>query len=462
MRRVGLRATVAAMGSSKLLFTLAVGLLAIVGCTRDNPLFCETSGQCDDPALPVCNMNASLGPTHTCIAAQPGADAASELADASGTKADAGGLVVPVQTGQAADLVLGQPDFVSNTMNNGGISKHTLAIPGDVTTDGTRLWVTDGQNGRVLQWLALPMFNQAGADRILGRTGFMDDDMHQISQTHLDTGTYFTVVRFHVAVGGNALVVSCDWSNRAMLWTPVPTTSVVPAQRVLGQPDFTSRTINTQPTASTLADAEGSWTDGTRLVIADSNRILIWNSLPTANNQPADLVLGRPNLTANSSAGLPEAAKVHLATSVHFDGTRFYAVQTYRISVWNSFPTENAQPADYVIGQPNFESNQPNAGAPGPNDFGFDFANDIAFGHNSLFVSDQGNNRILVFTPVPTETGARAVAVLGQPNIETNQPGTSATALHEPHGITVAGDYLFAADTRNARVLRYTLSGTPN
>jgi len=33
-------------------------------------------------------------------------------------------------------------------------------------------------------------------------------------------------------------------------------------------------------------------------MVADTqnNRVLIWNSIPTQNNQPADLVLGQPNL----------------------------------------------------------------------------------------------------------------------------------------------------------------------
>ena len=28
-----------------------------------------------------------------------------------------------------------------------------------------------------------------------------------------------------------------------------------------------------------------------------NNRVLIWNTIPTKNNQPADLVLGAPNFT---------------------------------------------------------------------------------------------------------------------------------------------------------------------
>ena len=36
-----------------------------------------------------------------------------------------------------ANLVLGQPDFTSNTANNGGLSASGISQPTDVQTDGT-------------------------------------------------------------------------------------------------------------------------------------------------------------------------------------------------------------------------------------------------------------------------------------------------------------------------------------
>lgn len=68
---------------------------------------------------------------------------------------------------------------------------------------------------------------------------------------------------------------------------------------VLGQPNFTSNTANNGGIgASTLSNPQGAYSDGTRLYIADySNfRILVWNSIPTTTQQPANLVLGQPTM----------------------------------------------------------------------------------------------------------------------------------------------------------------------
>ena len=49
-------------------------------------------------------------------------------------------------------------------------------------------------------------------------------------------------------------------------------------------------------TASSFDRPAAVWTDGNRVIVSDrdNNRVLLWNSWPTANNQPADLVLGQP------------------------------------------------------------------------------------------------------------------------------------------------------------------------
>ena len=45
----------------------------------------------------------------------------------------------------------------------------------------------------------------------------------------------------------------------------------------------------------------GIGSDGTHLLLADryNNRVLVWNSLPTGNQEP-DLALGQPDLTSNN------------------------------------------------------------------------------------------------------------------------------------------------------------------
>lgn len=94
----------------------------------------------------------------------------------------------------------------------------------------------------------------------------------------------------------------------------------------------------------------GIATDGKHLLLADrnNNRVLIWNKLPEGNVAP-DLVLGQKNFTTNNpGVGLDQLNwPVGVATK---DG-RVVVADTYndRILIWNTFPTKNGQPADLVL-----------------------------------------------------------------------------------------------------------------
>ena len=90
--------------------------------------------------------------------------------------------------------------------------------------------------------------------------------------------------------------------------------------------------------------------DGTHLLLADrnNNRVLIWNKLPTGNTSP-DIVLGQKDfITNNPGTGLDE---MNWPVSVSVGGGRVVVTDTHnnRILIWNSFPTRNGQPADLVL-----------------------------------------------------------------------------------------------------------------
>src|SRR5437762_2375369 len=94
-----------------------------------------------------------------------------------------------------------------------------------------------------------------------------------------------------------------------------PVTSASPADTtadiVLGQLDFMGKSINQgklAPTAATLQEPQRMAIDPTtgRLWLADSlnNRVLSWPSPATlTNDQPADIVLGQPDFIQNSANG---------------------------------------------------------------------------------------------------------------------------------------------------------------
>lgn len=91
--------------------------------------------------------------------------------------------------------------------------------------------------------------------------------------------------------------------------------------------------------------------DGTRLLLSDgnNNRVLIWHRLP-ATNTPPDLVLGQPDFDSNNPGTGLSQMNWPGQVSVSRDG-RVVVADTYneRLLVWNRFPTRNAEPADLAL-----------------------------------------------------------------------------------------------------------------
>lgn len=301
-----------------------------------------------------------------------------------------------------------------------------------------------------------------------------------------------------VASDGRILAVADTYNNRILIWTTIPSSINAPANIVLGQSNFTSSTVSTTPTASSVRAPQGVWIQNGKLYVADTqdDRVLVWNSIPTSNNQPADMVLGQANFTT-VNAPPPQTTNPTTAanlmldpTSVSSDGTHlFVADRGYnRILIWNSIPTSSDQPADVVIGQPVMTTAVPDwvstfcqstgtdsSGNPiypqvcaGTLDLPSFVLADPATGR--LFVADQGNDRVLIYNSIPTQNGANADIVLGQPNMTSQVVSSAAisiasTAIDNTAGVDITdsptslaydGENLYVSDPYNLRVLVFT------
>ena len=101
-----------------------------------------------------------------------------------------------------------------------------------------------------------------------------------------------------ITVEGGRVLVSDSLNNRVLIWDSIPTLSNTAADMVLGQGLFNSCAARFPVDADTLKNPRGVWSDGTRLMVADTgnNRVLIWNTFPTIDGQPADLVVGQSSM----------------------------------------------------------------------------------------------------------------------------------------------------------------------
>lgn len=356
----------------------------------------------------------------------------------------------PTASTDAADFALGQTLLTTGTANNGGISAGTLNKPAAVLSDGTRLFVLDAGNHRALRWNALP--TSAGAsDAVLGQ--------RNATQATPNGGTPAAGALAQpaaVASDGTRLYVADPAFNRVLVWNALPTANGQAADFALGQPDLVSGSANSGGVSlASLSGPQGVWTDGTRLVVADTgnHRVLVWLTPPTAAAAPASFALGQVSGTT-AAANAPSAATgMSGPTAVFGAGSRLFVADTgnHRVLVWGTFPSGGDAPT-LVLGQASTTATAANGGG-GPTASVMKRPSGIYSDGTRLFVADSGNNRILGWSATPTSTGAPATFALGQTTLLTGVAGVGASSLDGPTGLASDGMRLFASDTNNNRVL---------
>jgi len=165
---------------------------------------------------------------------------------------------------------------------------------------------------------------------------------------------------------GTRLFIADFYNNRVLIYNTIPTENGASADVVIGQEDFTHNSANHGGSvgANTLGGSYNVYSDGTKLYITDgsNNRVLIYNEIPTKNNASADVVVGQEDLVTDNWPDEATANNIGETTGMTSDGTRLYVVDDAfnRILIYNTIPTENGASADVVIGQPDFTSNDIN------------------------------------------------------------------------------------------------------
>jgi NHL repeat len=269
------------------------------------------------------------------------------------------------------------------------------------------------------------------------------------------------------------LWVSDTGHHRLLGWRNLPTQDSQPADWVIGQPDFCHEGQNAKgtPGKATLSVPTGICACGEGLAVADAwnHRILIWRKLPEDSNVPADLVLGQANFTDNEpNRGSQQASAntMHWPYGIFYHQGKLFVADTgnRRVLIWHQLPTENGQPADLVLGQPDMISRNENDGG-SPTLSSFRWCHDIAFWGDNLVITDAGNHRVMIWEEMPIENNAPCAVILGQKNfysVEMNQgvylPNSSSLSM--PYGVGVAGDWLMVADTANCRLLGWKKPGS--
>ena len=300
---------------------------------------------------------------------------------------------IPAVSNASASAVFGQPDFATATAGNAATE---LNGPKGVFASNAMMLIADTGNNRVLIWNSLPANGSVPADLVLGQTDFgltaagcADTALNGPSSVFL--------------VNDTVIVVSDTGNNRILIWNTIPTSSGVAADLVLGQQSLSvcaaddsdgDGASDVTPDADALDNPGGIWTDGNRLLVADTNnsRVLVWNTFPTAIGQAADFVLGQDLMTTEVAAIGQNSLSFPLSVSSNGNQISVADTGNNRALIWNAFPAANKPNADSVIGQVDFGSS-----VTGTTDTLMTTYDNIFSDRARLFVVD--GNRIMMFIP---------------------------------------------------------------
>ncbi len=368
---------------------------------------------------------------------------------------------VVVTTFQAASTLIGQPDWTTAPAPS-LCTASSLENPfGPVAWNGTDLLVPDTDSGRLLGFSPMPPAyagSAAAASFAIGQNG--------LTSCNANAAVGFLQAP---SVSGTKLVLSDSGYMQVYLWNTFPASWDTAADAVFGDSttDCTSTGLNDPRGAIVVGNdvviADSQHNRVLVYALSDASKPrLVLGQVESADADPFDLC------TANDATGTgdpiaPAASTLNFPTAVWSDGTKLVVADTgnHRVLVWNTFPTASGQAANVVIGQSSFTTIASGAGATGLN-----APQSIASDGDQLFVADTGNNRVLAYATIPTANGASATIVLGQgdfthvaanDDLQTGTAGSGRTArtLSAPNGVAVVDGLLAVTDTGNSRVVVY-------
>jgi uncharacterized protein (TIGR03437 family) len=322
-------------------------------------------------------------------------------------------------SGDRADIVIGQPDFLSTGGNNPGVATGLSAPMGLAVDSQGNLLVLDAGNNRILRYPR--PFDQSSSplsDVVIGQPNKTSRTYNQGGGStpgpgtlHLYSGSTLYTGSLFVDTAGNLWVT--DGGNHRVLRFPAAAIGRQnpEADLVLGQASFTSAT------AALLSDLK--------------------------NNVTAFLSrLKNPSAVTIDSAG-------HVFVSDGLD----------RVLVFMGNPLVNGQAAARAAGSWGLSGTTIVTPIQPPTAASFFDPEGLAMVGDELVVADRGNNRVLRFPAYsawPASGSSQPIQAkswFGQQDLVTAKPSVSSSGLHSPLAVAWSGSEMFIADYSNNRVI---------
>jgi uncharacterized protein (TIGR03437 family) len=369
--------------------------------------------------------------------------------------------------------------------------------PESIFFTGSQIGVVDAGYNRILlfpplaQWPAVTTQFSPSATAVIGQnsdftaTGPNNEAANAKFTPTPSAGVFF---RPFAAVFANNQLYLADAGNNRALAIPAPLAATSVATRWLGQDLPTTGSVNliegrefqlyAQSSSGFEVDS-GLAIDSTgatpHLYVADTynNRILAFKDLRKVSaGVAADLVIGQANgqtALCNYPTGDPSQPTNSslcnpVGLTVDSNGNLWVADRgNGRVLRFPAPFAQTGQPqADLVLGQATFTTPVTTSTAT-PNTMAAPYGLALSVS-GLLIVSDQVQNRVMVFQPVNGvfTNGQAAAWVLGQFSFYATASGTGMASLSSPHHVAIdSNDRAYVVDTGNNRVLIYDSLDNP-
>jgi sugar lactone lactonase YvrE len=367
-------------------------------------------------------------------------------------------------SGQTADVVLGQPDFITGTAVPANPNRLVNPIAAAMDPATGKVFVADEGKNRILRYSsAAAALTGSNPEAVFGQPNFTATQGNQGGSA----GPRTLSSPRHVTVDFAGRLWVTDRANHRILgyFASSFLGNNPPADYVFGQPDFITTTSGTTSSKVSAPESVAVGSDDTLWVSDTSNsRILRFANVSTkTSGAAADGVLGQVNFITGSPGLSASKFKAVRGISVDASGRLWVADSSNNRVLRFDDPVTAADadggPASGVLGQADFVSELEATTATGMSAPTGVFAAPDGI----LWVGDQGNERVLGFPAAAGLPGGSAAnVVLGQSVFTTKDPGTSAQRMIGPFNVSGGpGGGLFVADVFNNRVLRFSAVPSP-
>ncbi len=377
--------------------------------------------------------------------------------------------VTSITDGENSINVLGQLTFALATA---ATTQAGMNVPTDVVYggSGSRLYVAQNTANRVTVYDVATITDGENAINVLGQANFT-------TSTAATTQAGMNVP-YGLSLSGTlatTLFVSQGTANRVTTYDVTSVTDGESAINVLGQANFTTSTAATTQ-AGMNAPRGIVYSAATKtLYVAQTtgNRVTAYDVANITNGESATKVLGQANFTGTAAANTQAGLNAPTGAIINETNSLLFVPQSgsHRVSIFDIASITDGENAVDGLGQYDSDLTTPgpiftkSTAHNGPSKIGLS-AGIIGLAldptDHRLFVSDTGNNRVLVYNLDSSDLLIDRLPdyVLGQANFHSNAAATTQAGMNVPNGLAFddANDRLFVAQTTGNRVTVYDVS----